>query len=430
MIPFLVLAVTFGLLWSLVSPRSFFMAAFLFACVFPSEFTQTLLFTVGPMLIYPFDLVIMIMSLALLSKLLLKGFRFLIEDRIRIALLMVFLWGVFQSLRGLFSFGHSAIGQARTEYLYMIPMFYMFGFLSDAQSLAKLQRWLLFTAFAILATGIYETMMNPFTEGTRIRFLNATSTLVLSYGMVYYLERLTSHEHFAAKSRIRSVLLMVSFVLMIVIAQHRTVWVSVATMLFIGMLIYTERFRQFTLTVIITFLLTMGALVIFNLQTKGTVFLSIEESAQFLENPNADPTGQWRLLGWGQALEKALEHPILGEGFGNLFYFFDGHEWWGVAVHNGYIMRFLKQGLIGILVFAAAIWLVLRYGRRSPYYALYLIVIGHLVYNFFYGETYFLWTAVGILVLSSVPQRQGTIKSKAVVRAEGDGLETLKPAST
>jgi O-antigen ligase len=89
------------------------------------------------------------------------------------------------------------------------------------------------------------------------------------------------------------------------------------------------------------------------LQTKsGSAFATriTDDFVMGVLNPSEDPTAQFRFLAWAEAINRFLQQPILGEGYGIPFTFdtYDSDP----RPHNTYLTFLYKTGAIGLLVLA------------------------------------------------------------------------------
>lgn len=69
------------------------------------------------------------------------------------------------------------------------------------------------------------------------------------------------------------------------------------------------------------------------------------------QDPESDPTGSWRLLGWAFALVSIQAHPIAGVGFGSYAERFIAGEWLRLSLHNAYLDILYSMGMMGLVPF-------------------------------------------------------------------------------
>ena len=198
----------------------------------------------------------------------------------------------------------------------------------------------------------------------------------------------------------------------VIVPQTRSVWIATAVGIAMVIVFVGFRFARRGLPLQGVFLANLVFLIVFLIPLiagliGGELVSQIVQSALFMRNPTSDPTGYWRLLGWQQELEKAMQQPLLGQGLGGYSEWFDGQKWQQVAVHNGYIMHFSKFGILGLaLLFIALLsWYkeVSEYIRlkKERYYTLLargfqICVFMDLVFAFFYDFTVFLWILLAL----------------------------------
>lgn len=93
--------------------------------------------------------------------------------------------------------------------------------------------------------------------------------------------------------------------------------------------------------------------VILNIPALNELFAS--RFISLFTNLEADPTGNWRLLGWLFAFESIMAHPFVGVGFGGYAERFINGEWLKVSLHSAYLDYLYCMGLVGLLLFVAII---------------------------------------------------------------------------
>ena len=87
------------------------------------------------------------------------------------------------------------------------------------------------------------------------------------------------------------------------------------------------------------------------LQTKSGSAFAGRIADDFLTgvlNPEEDPTAQFRFLAWAEAINRFLQQPILGEGYGIPFTF-DNYDS-DPRPHNTYLTFLYKTGAVGFLI--------------------------------------------------------------------------------
>lgn len=365
---------------------------------------------VGGANVYLTDLLTALLFVFVLIRLLFRGIP-LIPGSTR--LILVFsVWGAIGIVRGIAAHGYSAVGEAR---LYVFPILYYLAMIQAFRNkgqIRRLARWFLpFLAVMVLSNAIDYYFLGGMDRAlypdyrTPFRFISASQTVLVVFALIAVL--LSYVIGVWKKRHLLAYLTMGSLAVIIVVTQHRSVWLaaamglaavgSLAMMCFVWKKLPVQTIFMLNAVPV---LLILGALAAGVL--RGNIYEHVLQSASFVEDPTQDPTGAWRLTGWQQEMKKAMQHPLFGEGFGGYSQWFDGYKWLRVWVHNGYIMYFSKLGAVGMLLLLGLIvyWFVemQKYGSREGDryyrwlgYALQACVLAHLVYAFFFEFTVFFW---------------------------------------
>jgi len=377
-------------LFLFIKPRVAFYFVLGSLMAFIEPLSQAVLFTVGVSKIYGCDLIMISLFFYFAGHLLIHQ-RFPWHPASVRWFSMLFLWGLFGILRGIPQYGYRAIGEARW-YVIMPLLCYYFVLLNfnHKQQIREIMKvglgLLIFTlivrlvAFYILGGRQSEWWpFDPEDPRSKFRFIGATTNLLVAWALIllllfYMLGELKKY-HFMVYI-VFGVLLAA-----IIIPQTRSVWISTATGILILVVFVGFRFIRRGLPLQGIFLTSAFFLIVLLFPLiagfiGGELVNTIFQSASFVQNPTSDPTGSWRLLGWQQELERAMQKPFLGQGLGGYSEWFDGQKWQQVAVHNGYIMHFSKFGILGlVLLFIALVsWYkeITKYVRleKERYYKL------------------------------------------------------------
>jgi len=330
-------------------------------------------------------------------------------------LLFVFI-GAIGIARGLPAYGSLALGEAR-YYIFsslLIPFFlvYVKGPRSAAYLLAA-------TAIGAVIASFRDVFPMVVGQQAIERFNASYSMLAGSMGFLILLSAITGeypNDSFLHKfKRYRSVfvLVLIALGLIIIIASHRSVWLSTATGMFTLLYVSKKRIRYIGALIVIL-LLTIFAFIVINKLTGGQSTAYVESKTDFIHGYKEDSTARWRVIMWQKEIENALETPILGRGFGNFAWNFDPSKqmWTKNWVHNQYIMLFSKIGLVGIFVYLSFwIGILARAVRlfqnsqgpiaRTVLATATTCVTANLIYNMFYQETIFLWFFGGMILAIS-----------------------------
>ena len=407
-------------LFIFIKPRVAFYFVLGSLMAFFEPLSQVVLFTIGKSNVFGCDLIIISLFFYFAGHLLIHQ-RFPWHPASVRWFSMLFLWGLFGILRGIPQYGYRAIGEARWYVIMPILCYYfvLMNFKSKQQIrvFIKISFWLLLVALVLHFIDYYMlggmgrlewwALDDP---RAQYRFIGATTNLLVAWAFVLLLLFYMIGE--IKKPQLLYYLIFGVMLIVIIIPQTRSVWLATAVgiamvMVFVG-LRFVRRglplqsiiFAYIILLIVILFPLIAGLI-------KGEIVNKIIQSALFIKNPISDPTGYWRLLGWQQELEKAIQQPFLGQGLGGYSEWFDGQEWQQVAVHNGYIMQFSKFGILGlVLLFIALVsWYkeITKYIRleKERYYKLLafgfqICVFMDFVFAFFYDFSIFFWILIAI----------------------------------
>jgi len=407
-------------LFIFIKPRVAFYLVLGSLMTFFEPLSQVVLFTVGKSNVYGCDLIMISLFFYLVCGLLMHQ-RFPWYPASVRWFSALFLWGVLGIARGIPRYGYRAVGEARWYVIMPILCYYfvLMNFKSKRQirDLVQTGLWLLLFALAFRFVDYYLlggmgrlewwALEDP---RARFRFIGANTNLLVAWALIllilFYVFGAIKKSQF---------LFYAGFGLLstvIIVPQTRSVWLAAAVGIAIVMTFIGSHFARRGLPLQGVFLAHIVLLIAILLPlvaslVGGELVNKIIQSASFIKNPTNDPTGYWRLLGWQQELEKAMQQPFLGQGLGGYSEWFDGQTWQQVAVHNGYIMHFSKFGISGLAVLfvALASWYkeVTKYIRleKGRYYKLLasgfqICVFMNLVFAFFYDFTIFFWIVVAI----------------------------------
>jgi hypothetical protein len=146
--------------------------------------------------------------------------------------------------------------------------------------------------------------------------------------------------------------MIVVFPALVVVLQHRSVWIQLAMMLFI-MLFSNNQFRRWTFS--FAAVSAFAAVTIILLAPTGKVASSLTQSAETTSGTHS--TANWREEGWKQLLSPVyVGGPgdyAIGKPFGSGFVRYFNHERLEVEPHNCYVYAILRSGVIGCFFFIA-----------------------------------------------------------------------------
>jgi O-antigen ligase len=151
--------------------------------------------------------------------------------------------------------------------------------------------------------------------------------------------------------RIIDTVMLVLFLSIIVITQHRSVFLAGAAGLTCMFALYINRVIVFSKMVMasMVMLAVIGVIIISTPKFEQ----ALTKSLKGIVTPYEDETASWRIDGWQQQLDRLVRNNmwLFGEGLGN-YYWLDKSGLWGVAPHNGYLQVVIKFGLFGLCIYA------------------------------------------------------------------------------
>jgi O-antigen ligase len=242
-------------------------------------------------------------------------------------------------------YGKSALGEARKFYF---PFFFPILALVSMKEPGSLKRVLL--AVFCVAIGSSMVALLNLTRGVWAKaILNAQGNLLLLFVMfsivVYHI-----NSNVLIKKSIDAIIL-VLFISIIVITQHRSVFLAGAAGLICMSALYINRVVVFS-KIVMASLVMLAVLSIIIIRTPK-LEQALTKSLKGIVTPYEDDTASWRIDGWQQQLDRLVRNKmwLFGEGLGN-YYWLDKSRLWGVAPHNGYLQVVMKFGLVGLCIYA------------------------------------------------------------------------------
>ena len=310
-------------------------------------------FMLGPVRVGTSDILFVVMSTAAVARLL-RIQRFTTPQRLLIAFGLLVAWAI---MRGAGPFGvPAAINEARSFLRFIGVALYFSTVEPRRELLDRIGRLWLFAAVALsalavmrwgaLAAGVTQGMLASATGSVRV--LGASDTLVIAIGAFLAFPML------ADRHRKLTRFLGPAMLVVVVLLQHRTVWVVAAAGT--AYLLYRQRaLAKHALTALVAAVAVLAVLV-------STVFYDEEAAAteQLAQSAQRTGTWEWRVAGWTALLRDAgpdgPEEFLAGRPFGT------GWERQlgplgrtvDVSPHNYYITVFLRVGVLGL---AMVLWL-------------------------------------------------------------------------
>lgn len=199
-------------------------------------------------------------------------------------------------------------------------------------------------------------------------YASGRQSLFLSFAFSYFLvQSLTVKGKNTGK-----VLLMAITGLLVVVAQNRTLYISLPIASIFLFFLLDRRTRTKYWKMLGRFLMVGSMLLLLaNTFHSGLLIKRIIKSGTGVVQYQEDVTGVFRLFVWVQEIAKIKTHPWLGEYFGSSFRFWAPGAvlFKGLDPHNAYITIALKMGLIGLTVFLWVVgffyWGSLKYVRAN-----------------------------------------------------------------
>lgn len=316
-------------------------------------------FQVGPLNVFPTDLLFIIMATGATARLL-RADRLNTPQRLLIALAVLVGWTVF---RGVGSYGLASTVNESHRYLGVVAAALYFSTMEPRQDLLERigRMWVALAvglcALTVVRWGATAVGLSGglFGEGGTMRVLPAAATLVVGQAAMLGVPALREQG-----TGLRKFLTPVMLVF-VVLLQHRTVWVVVA----VGMAYLLTREHALTPRV---FTALGTGLVLFSVLT-FTVLDGGGEAVgdQLAGSVSTTNTFEWRVAGWRALLEDSgpdtVEEAVLGQPPGGGWERrFDGLVV-DVSPHNLYVEIYLRLGIAGLICLLALYIIAVRRRR-------------------------------------------------------------------
>lgn len=377
-----------------------------------SFFSETIIMMIGNAKIFPIDIIFIIagtLSIYHYSQLLNVSAHHVV---LRL-LLLIFLFGIISSLYKLSDYGMSSFGdRARGQYYIVLPALLIPIAFKTKVEFSWLLRWTykigVFVAtgiifdFVLYAIGVKESKE----EWQRFSFL--AGDLFVSFGIVYLYVRYSIERKLLLYEKITFIWLISG----LFIGQFRTLWVATFCAIAALMVLNMRDFRSLFKAVSVILIVMMILFLLRNYVLPDDIAESFDRSAKVLEGITADPDWLWRLITWEQYLTEGFTTPIFGKGMGApLPVIMVDAVYDNVPAHNGWLMLFYCQGIIGVLinlithlaVFISLLKIIKTSIRGSDYYTYGCILLGMQLIQFLYTIPYtdnlYLWMPAAMLVV-------------------------------
>jgi O-antigen ligase len=251
--------------------------------------------------------------------------------------------------------------------------------------------------FNITSNVFMENMdeIGPYSGDARI--LHARTIFLIMLPYLFYLSKSLK------KPSISNLLILFFLILIILLHQHRTVWVTTIISTFLFVSINNKLHRKiFLVGIIITIAIIAAFLFIPNL-----LDLFIDRFQDILDPFNEDNTSGWRYLQILSYIEYVIQKPILGWGMNgfnlpNPFIDF-WEEGTGHHFHDAYIEIIFYFGIVGLFLKYYPLYKITKYMSLKKLSdntrVLIVFCVSGLVFSFSYVPPLTFWGIVGVCLL-------------------------------
>lgn len=378
--------------------------------IWPDVVTQTPLFLIGGSKVYTGDM-FFVLSVVGIGFASLSGRRLRLRHSLLLSFFALILaYGAFESMRGLGLYGYSAFGDhARAEYYIALIGLFAYFVYPEVRNMANLLRELYAIgalAAAVTVGAFLYFLAEPASADIGwIRFSNSLTSLFMVFSLVYLVNKTLMRTSLGVTDGFVGMLLAIGLLL----GQARTDWVAGAVAMAVLVWVHRDRTKRVLVlgAVVVVAAVAMYWLVEYFIPTPVTY--SLAKSSVFLNGLGEDTDWVWRLTVWQEVLRQSLTTPILGKGMGAPFQFSAfGVSYLNLPPHNGWLMLFYSEGLVGILLNLAVFFVALMYllkitrlFRRDKYIVfiastLFAMIVVQFAYFVPYGSTLFTWVLPGL----------------------------------
>jgi hypothetical protein len=252
-------------------------------------------------------------------------------------------------------YGKMAIGEARKSFFY-----FLFPLLTTL-SIKKFRdlRWLIYTLFIVALCASMLGYLRFITDQSIRRAIPAQGALILLFAVFSIF---VAHMNgIVIMNRTVDVILLGLFLPVIILTQHRTVFLGGTFGLLLMFYLHRKKMLFLTkaLLVSIAFLTVLRVVFINNPAFEHSLMGALGG----LIEPRSDETGSWRMEGWRQQLNGlSAKEFLFGQGLGSYYHWFSRGVKVTVVPHNVYVQIVLKFGLLGLVGYGL---LVLSFFRKT-----------------------------------------------------------------
>jgi len=357
--------------------------------------------------LFPADIALLLLGFSTVLRLIFER-----EGRSKNIAWMVFSLLVFVSLiTGIISFGSSAGVQGRSYFYFVVSGTYAMSFSIKARSLSSLFNALIVITLALCCIAFYRwvvyytpipSLLPPggsYNIDGAIRVIYSNHVLVIAQLMV-------STFLFAAFTPAFAMIRIISPLLlgMVVVLQHRSVWMAAIVGIFVGMLLGKNRGRSLLRQVLLiaAIVAVTGVPLVFDDSLSGVTQQVSTSAAGAISGGG---TGGERLQSWGEIVKNwynaGARSIAIGQSFGSdntrtVFNDRGQSKQISYIAHNLYVQTLFNTGLLGLLAYVVVSFYVLsglykicRTARDNYHAEILLVMISmQVVYYIPYGVDY------------------------------------------
>jgi len=325
--------------------------------------------SIGSVNIGPADALAMVLSASVgLRWVMRKSWNVLSSPNGRFFLIFV-VWMALNCVRGIFTYGDAAVGEARPYIFFVVVALYVATYPLTRSQFTNIARMWAVVGAILAVTALLRwggilpkpigdnTLMIIFSasEWLHIRSLNADETLfvlLMFFGLVVLWLNHTPRQGIQSMSVRGGGLLLF---LLIVMMRHRSVWLAALTGSAVLLLYFRSRMSGFVWALLWIPLAFMTILSIWQPGVLTSINTTLFDSASMAWNFQGS-TGAWRLEGWIDILRNmSVRDYFLGSGYGAYFARETsfGSVAWYISPHSFYVRTLSRLGIVGLLVFLA-----------------------------------------------------------------------------
>ena len=319
---------------------------------------------------------------------------------------------------GLAQHGTTSGVEFRSDFYFMVGLFYFSSFEWTSQQVSRVLNWLLPVALLIMLIVWYRWLADAanldwvdpvwrnIEAGDSLRVLDAQQTLFLGTALILVIYAMATGSSLAGW-----LFLVPTLALTVLVLQHRSVWV--ASFLPAMMAFVIVRKSQGKLIGRLAAIAAISAIVLLPLLATGKFSSATSSIADSAERATSTTSGTFvgRIEGWDALLKKWVASGprtwAMGNSYGSGY---ERKQQGGrdvtFAPHNYFVQLLLRTGLIGLLAFLALHWYLLKGAIRlggAPHaalsgYAMIGLLVSALLYYIPYSPPYIHGLITGMIL--------------------------------